>query len=70
MTSTHEAELDLPMLPPNAPHVHIVPDLTSLSLIAIGQLCDAGCIVTFDAATITCEWNGQIILVGQRAPNT
>jgi len=70
MTSTHEAELDLPMLPPDARHVHIVPELTSLSLISIGQLCDAGCIVTFTATAVTCEWNEQIILVGHRAPKT
>jgi hypothetical protein len=52
MYSTHEAELDLPSLPLAARHVHIVPTLSTHSLLLIGQLCDAGCEVTFDATTI------------------
>ena len=52
MISTHVANLDIPALPPEAQHVHIVPALASNSLISIGQLCDAGCAASFDATTI------------------
>ena len=46
MISTHVANLDIPALPPEAQHVHIVPALASNSLISIGQLCNAGCTVS------------------------
>jgi len=70
MQSTHEADLDLPNLPPAARRVHIVPDLAHHSLISIGQLCDAGCDVTFDAFTATVRYNNKIVLHGHRTPAT
>jgi hypothetical protein len=51
--STHEAKLDVPGLPAAARKVHIVPGLASHSLLSIGQLCDAGCDVTFTATDTT-----------------
>jgi hypothetical protein len=55
MTSADEAELDLPMLPPAAArHIHIIPDLlASSSLISMGQLCNAGCSISFTATEVT-----------------
>ena len=70
MTSTHEAELDLPMLPPAARHIHIVPDLASSTLLSMGQFCDAGCTVTFTAAIVEIYHNDTLILVGHRSPAT
>jgi hypothetical protein len=70
MYSTHEAELDLPNLPPSARRVHIVPALRTASLLSMGQLCDAGCIVTFDATTVTVTLAGERILDGIRTPAT
>jgi hypothetical protein len=52
MTSTHEAEFDLPALRPEARHAHIVPELHNCSLLSIGQLTDAGYIAVFDAARL------------------
>jgi hypothetical protein len=49
MTSTHEAEFDLPFLRPEAPRAHILPDLHNCSLLSIGQLTDAGYLAVFDA---------------------
>jgi hypothetical protein len=49
MTSTHEAEFDLPMLCPEARRAHILPDLHNCSLLSIVQLTDAGYISVFDA---------------------
>jgi hypothetical protein len=70
MHSTHEAELDIAALPPHARHVHIVPALSSASLLSMGQLCDAGCKIAFDATDVTVYHNGNIVLTGKRTPAT
>lgn len=70
MHSTHEAELDIPSLPLAARRVHIVPALTTSSLLSMGQLCDAGCVVTFDATSVTVQLHDNCILAGRRTPNT
>ena len=70
MYSTHEAELDLPTLPLAARHVHIVPALQAGSLLSMGQLCDAGCVVTFDATTVRVHRNSELLLTGIRTPAT
>jgi hypothetical protein len=49
MTSTHEADFDLPMLRPEARRAHIIPELKNCSLLSIGQLTDQGYIAVFDA---------------------
>jgi hypothetical protein len=70
MYSTHVGQIDIPNLPEAARTVHIVPDLTSHSLLSIGQLCDAGCIVEFTATKIVVKHKKIIILQGQRTPST
>jgi hypothetical protein len=70
MHATHTAELDLPGLPLAARQVHIVPSLTSKSLISIGQFCDAGCTVAFTATTVTVAHAQQVIITGQRTACT
>ena len=70
MYSTHLADLDLPTLPPEARQVHIVPDLSSHSLLALGPLCDAGCSVTFDATSVVVTLQNKPILHGCRTPAT
>ena len=70
MYSTHEAELDLPNLPIEARRVHIVPALQTASLLSMGQLCDAGCIVTFDSKSVAVHRNDELILDGIRTPAT
>ena len=42
MQSTHDAELPFPDLPAAARAAHLVPELTSHSLVSMGRLCDAG----------------------------
>jgi hypothetical protein len=70
MYSSHEADLDIPALPPNARRVHIVPALDSSSLVSIGQLCDSGCIVKFNATNVTVHYNDCLVLTGTRTPAT
>eukprot|EP00804_Cyclotella_cryptica_P021962 CCRYP_000901-RA/>CCRYP_000901-RA protein AED:0.35 eAED:0.34 QI:0/0/0/1/1/1/2/0/655 len=50
--STGTATLNLPTIPPDTRHGHIVPGLTH-NLISIGTLCDAGCTAHFTADTLT-----------------
>ena len=68
ITSTHQATLDLPSLPLAARTCHLFPDLTSGSLISIGQLCNYGCTANFTATTVTLQHDGHTVLQGSRAP--
>jgi hypothetical protein len=65
MTSTHKGELDFLMLQPNACHAHIVPALQNCSLLSIGQLCDSGYTVVFDAPTMRVMDGNICVLSGQ-----
>jgi hypothetical protein len=47
MRNTHEGLLNLPQLPAGACKTYLFNTMQS-SLVSIGQLCDAGCIATFD----------------------
>jgi hypothetical protein len=70
MCSSHTAELHPPGLPLAARQVHIVPSLSSQSPLSIGQFCDAGCKVAFDAETVTVSHDNEVLLTGQRTPLT
>ena len=70
MTSTHEGNLDIPVLPPAATHAHIVPELNTHSLISLGQLCDAGCTATINKDKIDVTYNENVVLTGTRSDET
>ena len=70
MLSTHEGELDIPALPLSARLAHVVPALTDQSLISIGQLCDSGCDVTFNATSVNVTLEGNPIFSGTRNATT
>jgi hypothetical protein len=70
MTSTHEANLDIPKLPDSATRAHIVPELSTHSLLSLGQFCDAGCTATIDQDTIDIFYQNEMVLSGQRSPDT
>jgi hypothetical protein len=59
-------DLDLPALPLPARVALIVPELGNHSLISIGQLCDAGCDVQFDATSVDVRHDGRHIYSGTR----
>ena len=68
LSSSHTASLQLhPSLPLMAGDAHILPELTTTSLISIGQLCDHGCTATFTAANVTVDYQGATILTGTRS---
>ncbi len=70
MYSTHDGLLDTPSLPLSARKAHIVPDLTSHSLLSIGQLCDSGCDVIFTAGSVEVYFDDALILQGYRSTAT
>ena len=68
LTSTHEADLDVPGLPDAARHGHIVPQLATQPLLSIGQFCDAGCNVEFTKDAVTISHHNNVLLQGHRTP--
>ena len=70
MYSIHEAELDLPSLSLAARRVHIVSALSTSSLLSMGQLCDSGCRIVFDARSVHVFFNNDVILTGERTAAT
>lgn len=68
--ATHEATLDLPVLPLSARRVHLFRRLASGSLLSLGQLCDAGCTAYFDKTHVYMFYTGKIILQGHRGSDT
>jgi hypothetical protein len=71
MRSTHEADLELTttILPPEATSAHIFPDLATHSLVSIGQLCDSGCVATFNSNSVIISKDGATVLTGTRHSN-
>jgi hypothetical protein len=49
---------------------HIIPDLSIATLFGIRVLTEAGCNVTFDKHKCTVQYNGKIILSGDKDPST
>ena len=68
--SSHTAELNLPNLPLTARICHVVPHLGDFSLISVGQLCDAGCDVTFTREKMEVRLEKTVIMQGRRARDT
>jgi hypothetical protein len=69
MSNTHEGCINVPQLLPEACKAYLFHDMQS-SLVSIGQLCDAGCITTFDKDTVNIRKDGAVILQGTRDPTT
>lgn len=72
MCSTHKSEIVIPNLPVPACTVHIVPasQSQSHSLLSIGQVCDAGCVVDFNANNACIRHNDIVVLQGHHMPTT
>ena len=66
ITNKYETHLPLPHLPKTACLARIFNELSSVSLISIGQLCNAGCQATFDKNSVTITLNDTTILKGHR----
>ncbi len=68
--SMHTCHLDIPWLPPQATEAYIVLGLAHTSLISIKQLCNYGCIVTYDALACRVYCSQRLVWIGQREPKT
>lgn len=67
--ATHTCDLLLHTLPPGARHAHKFPHLAH-PLLSISQLCDHGCIATFDSNQVRITHDDDTVLVGNRDPTT
>ena len=65
-TFKHTADLSFPNLPTTTKSAHLFEQLASGSLLSIGQLCDAGCQVFFDATRMVILFQQNIVLTGTR----
>ena len=70
LVTTHEGEIDIPELPPEARRAHICPDLAHSSLVAIKQLVDAECKVEYDIEEVRVKYRGKVVWRGGREVST
>jgi hypothetical protein len=68
LESTHIGEISVPHLPTQSCSVHDIPGLASMSLLAMGPLCDAGWSVEFTATTAEVKLRDNLVLQGNRTP--
>ena len=68
--STHRCTLNIPGLPKAARKGHIIPGLASHSLISVVILCDKGCEVTFNKASVRVTYNEEVIMTGRKCQRT
>ena len=66
MHSTHIANMNLPTLSSAAKVGHVIPNLSSASLLSIGQLCDDDCLALFNKEKVFIFQQNKLILKGKR----
>jgi hypothetical protein len=67
MTATHTAMINLaPQLPSTAQTAHVLPGLSTGTLISIGQLCDNDCAAIFSKYHFHIIKDGSLIIKGPR----
>ena len=68
LTSTHKQELDLLLLPKSARSGHIIPGMSSHSLLFVVTLCNAGYRVVFEewGIGVTVTYRGKIVMEGKK----
>ena len=67
LTSTYTTDLSFPNLLPTAKSAHLFEQLTSGSLLPVGQLCNAGCQAFFDVTRMVIFFQQKkIVLIGTR----
>ena len=66
MQSTHIANMNLTTLSSAATIGHVIPSLSSASLLSIGQLCDNNCLALFTKEKVFIFTQNKLILQGKR----
>ena len=69
LESSHNDTIAWTKVPPAATAAHVVPGLTSHSLVSIGVLCDNNCTATFNKDQVQIRCNDKLVLKGPRLPN-
>jgi hypothetical protein len=64
--SSHTCNFILPQLPETAKKAHVIPGLSTSSLLSVGHLVDADCSVTFDKTKVQILHKKSKILEGQQ----
>lgn len=70
LTSTHTRELDLPHLPQATRTGHILPGMSSYSLVSVVTQPNAGCQVTFDKIGVNVTYRGRMVMEGNKCTRT
>ena len=70
MNSTHECDIDWPLLPQRARDGHIIPALSQHLLLSVVKLCESGCKVTFQHDCCVVHYKGKVMLYRQKCPIT
>ena len=63
MKTTEELSLALPQLPLRARTAHFMPGLAH-NLLALSQLCDSGCVITFTKDAVEAKLKNEVVLQG------
>ena len=69
MTSTKTGIIPITGLSLASRHSHLFPYLKIGSLLSIGQLCDSGCVATFNKDEVSIRHNNQLVANGPRTKN-
>jgi hypothetical protein len=70
LPSSHTCDLDIAALPPDARAGHILPGLSTHSLLSMAKFCDHGCDVRFTSTHCRVYKDGVLLLEGPRDPVT
>ena len=72
LTSTNKQELDLPLPPQAAQSGHIIPGISSYSLMSVVTLCNVGCRMVFEewGIVVTVTFRGNIVIGGNLCSKT
>jgi hypothetical protein len=68
--SSHTCTIDIPSLPPRARAAHIIPGLTTHSLLSVVSLCNTGCTIYFTKIGCTIIYHVHTIVCGQKCTRT
>ena len=67
--STQTGIIPITDLPLAVGHAHLLPSIKTRPLLSIGQLCDSGCMATFNKDEVNIRHNNQLVANGPRTKN-
>ena len=70
MNSTHECDINWPLLPQRARGGHIIPALSQHLLLSVVKWCESGCKVTFQHDCCVVHYEAKVMMYGKKCPIT